>query len=85
MTVRELQRLLGADLSHCYWLIWSSRIAAVKVGGRWKVNRASAEDYARRRQARLQRRAERQRAREDRKAARAAEDARWKERLASVR
>jgi excisionase family DNA binding protein len=68
ITIRELQRLLDADLSHCYWLVWSSRIAAVKVGGRWRVNKASAEDYAKRRAARMHKRQEKERRRAERRA-----------------
>lgn len=85
MTVRELQRLLDADLRHCYALLCYGRIVAEKVNGNWWVDRASAESYARKRTARLNKRQEKKRRRADRRAARAAEDQRWRERLASVR
>jgi excisionase family DNA binding protein len=78
-SVRELANLLACDLSHAYFLVWTGKVGAVKVGGRWKVNRASAMDYAERRKSRQ----ERQRQREEKRAARLEEQARGRRELLS--
>ena len=72
ITVRELAVLLGSDLSYCYHLLYAGRVLGEQVNGRWRVDRASAFDYARRKKARQ----EKKKLRDERKAERRAELAR---------
>jgi excisionase family DNA binding protein len=85
LTVRETAVLLGTDLSYTYHLIHAGRLPATKVDGKWAVDKDAAFALAHRRKARQQKTALREERRAQRREERAAEDARWRERLASVR
>ena len=52
ISAAELSKKAGVGLDYIYRLLWSGKLPAVRVDGRWQINEADAEQFLRDREAR---------------------------------
>jgi hypothetical protein len=84
LSAAQTAQLIDTHYEHVCKLIWTGKLDAQKVNGRWQVSRASAEAYRDRIAAHRHRHEEKQRRREQRRAELAERDRHFKELLARV-